>query len=289
MEALVTGLVYGATLALMALGLTLIFGVARTINFAHGEFYTIGGYASVTAASFSHVPPIVSMLCAPLVGAAIGWFLHAALLRVRPTFAGFAYADYFLIVTFAMSILIANGLLLIYGPGYRTPPSLWQGSVHIQDLTIGGDRLVALAGSVLCAAGLAIYMRTTYTGRSWRAMAQNRLGAEVVGIQVGRASRAVFAVACGIAGLAGALLAPLYSVYPGAGVGPMATSFTIIVLGGMGSIIGALIGGILVGVVEIMGVVYLSSNYAGAYAFGLMILVLLIRPNGFFGTSERTI
>jgi branched-chain amino acid transport system permease protein len=289
MTAVVTGLVIGSALALMALGLTLIFGVTRTINFAHGEFYAIGGYAFVVAAEAPHVPAVVALIAAPIVGFAGGWILHISLLRVRPTFSRFAYADYFLIVTFAVSILISNGLLLGFGAEYRNPPSLLHASVNIVGVTIGGDRLAALIGSAIAVTALALYTRTTYTGRSWRAMSQNRLGAEVVGIPVGRASRSVFATACGFAGLAGGLLAPLYSVYPSSGVGPMATSFTIIVLGGMGSIVGALVGGLVVGVVETVCVVYVSSAYAGGYAFAIMILVLLVRPNGLFGQRERAI
>jgi branched-chain amino acid transport system permease protein len=289
MTAVITGLVIGSALALMALGLTLIFGVTRTINFAHGEFYALGGYAFVVAAEAPHMPVLVALLLAPIVGWIGGWILHFALLRVRPTFSRFAYSDYFLIVTFAVSILMTNGMLLGFGADYRNPPSLWHVSLNIGSVTIGGDRLAALIGSAIAVSALALYTRTTYTGRAWRAMAQNRLGAEIVGVDVGRASRSVFATACAFAGLAGGLLAPLYSVYPSSGVTPMATSFTIIVLGGMGSIVGAMIGGLVVGLVETVCVVYVSSAYAGAYAFAIMILVLLVRPNGLFGRRERAI
>jgi branched-chain amino acid transport system permease protein len=288
-EALLTGTVIGSALALMALGLTLIFGVMRTINFAHGGFYTLGGYAFVVAASVPHLPPFVALLAAPIIGAVGGWFLHWTLLRTRPTFSRFSYADYFLIVTFAVAILIENGSLLAFGADYRSPPSLWHSNVRLFGFTFGADRLVGLVGALVAALAVGLYMRLSLVGRSWRAIAQNRLGAEVVGIDVAKGSRSVFAVACALAGLAGGLLGPLYSVYPSSGITPLASSFTIIVLGGMGSVAGAVIGGLIVGIVDTLGVVYISSAYSGAYAFALMILILLIRPSGLFGQRGRVI
>jgi branched-chain amino acid transport system permease protein len=288
-ETLVLGLTIGSGLALMALGLTLVFGVMRTINFSHGELYTLGGYVFVALAVGLGVPPLLGIFAAPVLGAGLGWAIHAALLRVRPTFSRFGYADYFLIVTFAVSISLQNGFLLLFGADFRSPPSVLETDIEVFGATIGGDRLAGVIGAALAVAAVSLYMRRSYVGRSWRAISQNRLGAEVVGIDVAKGSRSAFAVASGLAALAGALLAPLFSVFPSAGVTPLSTAFTIIVLGGMGSVPGALIGGLLVGVVDTLGVVYVSSAYTGAYGFLLMIAVLLVRPHGLFGKRGRVV
>ncbi len=289
MEAVGVGLAIGSSLSLMALGLVLIFGVMRAINFAHGEFYTLGGYAFVVAGDAFGVSPWLTILAAPFAGGAVGWVLHRVLLTVKPAHLRFTYSDYFILITFAVATIMQSGWLVAFGAGYHKPPSLLDFEFRFLDITLGGDRITVVLGMIAVLVVLTLFMRHTYTGRAWRALASNRLGAEVVGIDVARESRSSFAAAVAIAAFAGALLAPLLSVFPGAGNTALSTGFIIIVLGGMGSIPGAVIGGLLVGVVDTLGVVYISSAYSGVYGFLLMIAILLIRPVGLFGTKVRTI
>lgn len=281
------GLLMGAVYGLMALGLALLFGVMRTINFAHGAMFTLGGYAFVVVSDATGIPAVVAVVAAPVVAFAVGWLVHALLLRPQVG-ANIRYADHVLIVTFAVTIVMVNGATIVFGPQFERPPSLMSETVHLLDLALGADRFVAAATAVLTAAGLWWVLHYTFTGRAWRAMAQNATGAAVVGIDERQAHRSAFATACGLAGLAGGVLAPLTSVFPNSGVTPLLISFVVLVVGGLGSMAGALLGGLLVGVVTSLGVVYVSSGYADVYAYALMLAVLLIRPAGLFTRATRT-
>jgi branched-chain amino acid transport system permease protein len=279
----------GAIYALMALGLTLVFGVMRSINFAHGELCTLGGYAFVVMGSFAPwMPPLVAVLAAPLIGFTLGWLLHRALLTPRATFSRFKYGDFVMVSTFAVSIIIQNALILTFGPAYVRPDSLLPGNFPLPGGSmISGDRLISAAGAVLGIAVVWWFLRSTQTGRAWRAINQNAVGAEVVGIDVRRSSRAAFATGCALAALSGGLFAPLFSVYPTAGIVPITKGFMIIILGGLGSVPGALVGGVLVGIADGFGAVYISTAYSDIYGFLLMLAILLIKPRGLFATAAR--
>jgi len=287
MQAVVVGLLMGAVYGLMALGLALLFGVMRTINFAHGAMFTLGGYAFVVVSEATGVPSALAVLAAPVAAFAVGWLVHASLLSPRPD-SNVRYTDYVLIVTFAVTIVMVNGATIVFGPQFRRPPSISPETVQVLDLALGADRFVAAATAVLAAAALWVVLRYTFTGRAWRAMAQNPIGATVVGIDEKRAHRSAFATACGLAGVAGGVLAPLTSVFPNSGVTPLLISFVVLVIGGLGSMAGALLGGLLVGVVTSLGVVYVSSAYSDIYAYVLMLAVLLIRPAGLLTRATRT-
>jgi branched-chain amino acid transport system permease protein len=183
---------------------------------------------------------------------------------------------------------MVNGATIVFGPQFKRPPSISPQTVRLLDLALGADRFVAAATAVLAAATLWVVLRYTFTGRAWRAMTQNPIGAAVVGIDDKRAHRSAFATASGLAGLAGGVLAPLTSVFPTSGVTPLLISFVVLVIGGLGSMAGALLGGLLVGVVTSLGVVYVSSAYSDIYAYVLMLAVLLIRPAGLLTRATRT-
>lgn len=287
MQALLVGLLIGSVYGLMALGLALLFGVMRTINFAHGAMFTLGGYTFVVLAETTGVSPQIAVLGAPVAAFGIGWLIHAWLLDSRGH-PGIRHADYVLIVTFAVTIVMVNGATILFGPQFRRPPSLAPNTVEVLGLSLTADRFVAAAIALIAAVGLWAVLRYTFTGRAWRAIAQNPTGAAVVGIDQKRAHRSAFATACGLAGLAGGVLAPLTSVFPNSGVTPLLVSFVVLVVGGLGSMVGALIGGLLVGVVTSLGVVYVSSSYSDVYAYILMLGVLLIRPAGLLTRVNRT-
>lgn len=287
-QLLILGSLIGIVYALMALGLTLIFGVMRMVNFAHGEFYMLGSFAyALTAENLVGLPPYVALLTAPTAAFALGWLTHRTLLRAPPPFSRFRYADYMLIVTFALSIVLQNLAIVLSGGGYLKPPSLASGNLVIGSLNVSGDRLVAAGVALLLMAALWLFMRRSFVGRSWRAVTQSPLGAQVVGIDADGTSRLAFATAAALAGAAGGLLAPLYLVYPTNGVPALTQGFVVVILGGLGSIPGSLIGGLLVGVTNALGTGYLSSAYSGVYGFILMTIVLLWRPRGLFGERTR--
>jgi len=283
----VVGLLMGAVYGLMALGLALLFGVMRTINFAHGAMFTLGGYAFVVVSEATGIPSGVAVLAAPVAAFAVGWLVHTSLLSPHQD-SNVRYTDYVLIVTFAVTIVMVNGATILFGPQFRRPPSISTGTVQLLDLALGADRFVAAATAVLAAGALWVVLRYTFTGRAWRAMAQNPTGAAVVGIDEKKAHRSAFATACGLAGVAGGVLAPLTSVFPNNGVTPLLISFVVLVIGGLGSMAGALLGGLLVGVVTSLGVVYVSSAYSDIYAYVLMLAVLLVRPAGLLTRASRT-
>ena len=287
MQAVVVGLLMGAVYGLMALCLALLFGVMRTINFAHGAMFTLGGYAFVVVSEATGIPSGFAVLAAPVAAFAVGWLVHASLLSPHHG-SDVRYTDYVLIVTFAVTIVMVNGATIVFGPQFRRPPSISPETIRLLDLALGADRFVAAATALLAAAALWVVLRHTFTGRAWRAMAQNPTGAAVVGIDEKRAHRSAFATASGLAGVAGGVLAPLTSVFPNSGVTPLLISFVVLVIGGLGSMAGALLGGLLVGVVTSLGVVYVSSAYSDIYAYVLMLAVLLIRPAGLLTRATRT-
>lgn len=286
LESIVVGVLIGAIYSLMGLGLALIYGVMRTVNFAHGAIFTLGGYAFYLFAEWSHWPGDVAFLAAPAAGLALGWLLHGSLLRVGGP-SRFAYTDYVLIATFAVATVIENVATVVAGSSYYAPPHLWSATVHVAGLALSGDRLVGAGAAVVAAVLLHLLLTRTFIGRSWRAVTQSRLGATVVGVDYERATRSAFAASCALSALAGGVLAPLVSVFPTNGNSPLLYGFVVLVVGGLGSLGGAMIGGFIVGIVSTLGIVYVSSAYSELYAFALMLVVLLFLPRGLFGTRLR--
>ena len=282
-QTLVLGGVIGAIYGLLAVGLSLIFGVMRVVNFAHGTISMLGGYAAFYASSWAGMPAVVALLTALAAGAVCGYLIA---LLLGPVHRGKVNrpGEHTLIVTFALSVLLTAGALALFGPEFRTFPGFWQrnfdlgGWVHID-----GNRVIAIGVALLLTGVLFWMVYRTDVGRGWRALTQNPVGARVVGVDVVRLSNLAWATAGALAGTAGALLAPLYTVYPTSGDMALVKGFVVVVLGGLGSIMGAFVAGMLLGVVEVIGSVYGDSAYQNAYGFALMIIVLLVLPRGLVG------
>jgi len=287
-----TGLIMGIIYALMALGLTLIFSILRVINFAHGEFYMMGGYAAYFLLSlFSNLHPLLAVPVAGLVAAALGLVFEILFLRPihqdrieRPD-------EYAILVTFGLSFFFMNLALAVFGPYPHRPPSFFEGTVDLGFVNVSADRLTAGAFSLFLLVGLLLIINKTWVGKALRAVSQDKNAAAVIGIDPLRMNSIAFALGAGLAAVAGALLAPSFSVTPDVGAVPSIRSYVIIVLGGMGSIPGSILGGILIGLVESLGAGYFPDPSRGLTyktAFGLIIfaLVLLFKPTGFFGREE---
>ena len=293
---IVNGLIFGLIYALIALGLTVVFSIMRVVNFSHGEFYMLGGYTlyaltAGVAALFSLplvVPTIVALPLAMAVVAMFGVAVERGLLRPVYTVRMDRPEEYAIILTFGLSLFLQYGALTTVGPYEMTPGSFWEGSKHILgDLYLAGDRLFAAGTSALLIGATLLFIYGTWTGRALMATAQNRVGATVVGVNPVRMNVIAMALAGLLAGAAGSLLAPVFLVYPDVGQIPVIKAFVIIVLGGMGSIPGAVVAALILGVVESLASVYISVAYRDVFAFLVLIGVLLFRPHGLFGQKER--
>jgi branched-chain amino acid transport system permease protein len=289
----VNGLITGLFYALMAVGLSLIFGILRVVNFAHGEFYMVGAYAYTLIALRLGVPTWIALPSAFLVGALVGWLTERTLMR--PLYAGYTSwglmrDEYAVIVTFGLSLFLVNLVDKVVGPyAFRGPTLIDVSRIAIGPILISGHKLLAAGIAVLVILGTAALMRWSFWGRQIRAVAQNRLGASLAGIDTAKASGLVFALSGGLAAVAGALLSPVINASPDVGAFPAIKSYVIVVLGGMGSVPGSIIASLALGVIESFGAVYGSYDYRDTFGLILLILFLLFRPQGLFGERAREV
>ena len=289
----VNGLLFGLFYALMAVGLAMIFGVLKIINFAHGEFYMVGAYAYVLIALKLGVSPWLALVLAAAGGAALGWLVERLLMR--PLYTGYASwsimkDEYAVVVTFGLSLLLINLVDKVVGPyPYRGPTLIELSRFAFGPVMLNGQKLIAAALALLLLVGLALFIKRSLWGRQIQAVAQNRLGASLAGIDATRTTSLVFMISGLLAALSGALLAPLINPSPDVGIFPAIKSYVIVVLGGMGSIWGAMIAALLLGVLESFFAVYVSYAYRDALGLLLLVLVLLFRPQGLTGEKGRDI
>jgi branched-chain amino acid transport system permease protein len=285
---LINGLLFGLLYALIALGLTIVFSIMRVVNFAHGELYMLGGYMLYLLTVQLGLPPLLSLpVCMVAVGL-VACLIERVLLRPVYTTRMERPEEYAIILTFGLSLLLQNAALWGIGPYELTPASFWEGSQHIiGDLYLAGDRLYAAGMAAILLVATLLLLYRSWWGHALMATAQNRVGASIVGINAIRMHLLAMGLSGLLAAAAGALIAPIFLVYPDVGAVPAIKSFVVIVLGGMGSIPGSILGALLLGVGERLGSVYLAVSYRDVYAFLVLILVLLIRPYGLFGQKER--
>lgn len=289
---LITGLVMGIIYALMALGLTMIFSILNVINFAHGEFYMLGGYFSyLILETFVGLNPFIAVAVSGLLVALIG--IAFELLFLRPMHQGQIErpGEYAILITFGLSFFLQNLALAVFGPYPHRPPSFFEGTIDLVVTRVSADRLTASLASLLLLALLLLIINKTWIGKAMQAVSQDKDAAAVVGINPLRMNTIAFALGVGLAALSGALIAPTFSIAPDVGAVPSIRSYVIIVLGGMGSIPGSILGGLLIGLVESFGAGYFPDasrglNYKTAFGLIIFALVLLFRPRGFFGRKE---
>jgi len=288
----ISGLTIGIIYSLMALGLTLIYSILRVINFAHGEFYMLGGYASYyILTAFVGIPPLLGVPLAGLVVMSIGMLLERALLRPMHLGKIERPGEYAILITLGLSFVIQNLALAIFGPYPVRPPSFLEGTFDLGILKISADRTVAAFFSLLLLAALYYLITYTWLGKALRAVSQDKDAASVVGINQLSMNSIAFGMGAGLAAVSGALLAPIFSVIPTSGALPGIRSYVIVVLGGLGSIPGSVLGGLILGLVENLVTGYLPDiNRAVTYknVFGLIIfaIILLVRPRGLLGREE---
>lgn len=272
----------------MAVGITFIYSVVRMINWAMGEFYMIGGYVQYLLIE-SWLGPARWYLAVPLAAlgvAVLGMAVQRVLLR--PMFSGTLERldEYATIVTIALTVLFRNLAIVVFGPYQFSPPD-YAPPLQLGPLPLNGSRFVAFLGAVILLGLFAFVVRRTWFGLALRGVAQNRLGAIAAGIDLGRIDMLAFGIGVGLAGAAGALLAPVFLVFPESGALSTVKGFEIIVIGGLGSLPGSVVGGLLLGLVESLGSVLLSPSFRDVYGFGALLLILALRPTGLWGERLR--
>lgn len=282
------GIVIGSTYVLVAVGLTLIFGILGVVNFAHGEFYMIGGYAgivAVTVLNLAALPAIAVVLAvAAIVGIAAEAILHKPMRNNDATSS--------IISSFGLAVALQNAALIVMGPqpqrrnlDVSKVPLLSSLPTDFGPVFIPEQRLLIPLTMVILIATLYFVLRYTWTGRSLRAMAQQSTVARLCGVRVERVAVVTFMTGAALAGIAGMMMSSIFFVFPIVGNMIALKAFTVVILGGMGSVAGAAAAGLLLGITESMTSAYLSNALRDIVGFVIVILVLLFRPQGLFGST----
>jgi branched-chain amino acid transport system permease protein len=273
---LLTGLVYG----LMALGLSVIFGVIRVVNFAHGEMMTIAMYLAIVLFAAFKLDPLIMLV--PIAGVlfVLGYALQAGI--INPFISRPEHSQFMLLV--AIALIIVNALLLVFGPDARNVQTSYAfDSFQIGPLIVDATKVYAGGATFLVAAVLFAFFRFTLIGKAIRACADNYTGALVVGLDVKRLYSLTFGLGAACVGAAGCMLILLFDVTPAAGPAYTLLAFIIVITGGLGSMPGALLGGVLIGLTEAMAGLFFTPSAKSMFSFGLLVLVLLFRPQGLLG------
>lgn len=280
LQALVNGFVMGGIYALVAIGLTLVFGVMRIINIAHGEFIMVGMYLTYALHAATGIDPYLSLFVTIpamfLFGAGFYRFVIRPVVDKPPMNQ--------VMVTLAVSLILVNVAVLAFSADYRgLNVEYFNTTFRVARVMIGLPQLIALLGSLAITAGFYWLLVHAKTGRLIRAVAQNRRAAVLMGIDVDRVNRVAMGIVACAAGVAGALVLPIYYVFPEVGTLFLLLSFVIIVLAGMGNFLGALAGGLLVGLIESLGSLFLPGSLSMVALYAVLIVFLILRPEGLFG------
>jgi branched-chain amino acid transport system permease protein len=281
---LVNGLVLGGTYALLGIGLTLIFGLMNLVNFAHGELYTLGAYATFAALALGGLNFFAAVAAAIVLGGLAGALCERLLLR--PLLG--ESIDTTMLVMIGLWIAMQNAELLVWGGVARSIPHPFPTApIVLGPVGIAPLRLFVVGAALALIVAAWLLIQRTRLGMAMRATFQDRETAALMGVRIGRIHTATFAFGSALAAAAGALLGPIFLAYPSMGDLASLKAFSVVILGGLGNLPGATIGGLLLGIAEELGAGYVSSGYRDAVGFVIIILVLLFRPSGLFARSER--
>lgn len=282
-QSIATGLLLGGVYAAVSVGLTLIFGVLGIVNFAQGSMLTMAMYLVYVMTDSGGIPVYLATLLAIPLMFVFGIVVQAALLN-RLTVAHNEEGP--LLVTLGLSLLIINVLLMIFGGRPKRVPSSIDGSFHVLGAIVSWERLIAFVGALLVAAVLTLLLRGTSFGLSIRAVSANSQGASLVGIDVRRIYALTFGIGSACVAVAGGLMVPFLSLTPTVGEQFTILAFVIVVLGGLGNVTGAVVGGLIIGLVQTVGALYLPGTGSLILVFAVFVLVLFFRPQGLFGAKQ---
>ena len=282
-QSLISGILIGGVYALIGIGLTIIFGVMRVINFAHGDLLMLGMYATYYIFTLLNIDPFVSIVLTIPLMFLYGGFLQKYLInRIIGTLP-----QNQILLTIGLGLIMSNSIMLAFTSDYKILTTTYSsGSINILGISVSQPLAISFAITVVITAALYWFLLKTDTGQAIRATAQDREAAQLMGINVKRMSIIAFGLGSALAGTAGALIAPTYYIFPQVGSIFTLKAFVITVLGGMGSIVGATIGGVLIGIAESIGGVYIGAGWKEVIVFVLFLLVLIFKPSGLMGKSN---
>lgn len=283
---LISGISLGSVYAIIALGYTMVYGIAKMLNFAHGDVIMIGAFTVYTAASTMGMNPIAAVLLSIVVCTLLGMLIERVAYKpLRNAASPLAV----LITAIGVSYLLQNIALLVFGANTKSFASVvtWKGiSLADGQLNISGVTIVTIMACIVIMICLTLFIKKTKAGQAMRAVSEDKGAAQLMGINVNATIALTFAIGSGLAAIAGVLLCSAYpSLTPYTGAMPGIKAFVAAVFGGIGSIPGAMIGGILLGVIEILGKAYISQQLADAIVFAVLIIVLLFKPTGILGKN----
>ena len=282
---LINGISLGSVYAIIALGYTMVYGIAKMLNFAHGDVIMVGAYIAFCAMAYLSLPPVLAVLMAMVVCTALGIVIEGLAYKPLRQAASLAV----LITAIGVSYFLQNAALLIWGANPKIFDSVFSvGTIRLfaGELTITSETILTIAANIVIMIALTLFTGRTKLGKAMRAVSEDKGAAELMGINVNRTISLTFAIGSALAAIAGVLLCSSYpTLMPTTGSMPGIKAFTAAVFGGIGSIPGAMIGGILLGVIEILGKAYISTELGDALVFAVLIIVLLFKPAGLLGKS----
>ena len=281
-QLVVSGILIGGVYGLMSIGLTLIFGVLRVVNFAQGEFIMLAMFGSFWMHHLWGIDPYLSALVLAPAIFVLGLLTERVVIQriLRAPHAMQIFA------TFGLSVVLQNLALTLFGPDYRSVSTPYTSlSYTVGGVSISATALFAFIAALAMAALLIGFLNYTRDGRALRAMVQNRYAASLMGVNTSRLNRIAFGVGVACAAVAGCLLTPMYYTFPTVGVDLIIIAFVVVVLGGMGSVAGALVGGFIIGITQTLTGFFVSVELTDVIALLLFILILLVRPQGLFGRA----
>ena len=282
-QQLFNGVMLGSTYAIVALGLTLVYGILQIPNFAHGHMYMLGAYVCfflITVFGLGYWPALVATAILLAVAGIVLERLAYSPLRKQPHISSFISA-------LGALIVLENGVIALWGPQGQRIPNPYPGIIEVFGITMSQQRLLVIAAAVVMIVLLQLFIKKTTLGSTIEAVAQNQEGAKLVGINVKLVSSLTFAISTGLAAIAACLVAPIFMISPSMGAMLGMKAFVIVILGGLGSVPGAIVGGLILGLIEALGGGYLSAAYKDVFAFGALVLILAIKPTGLFGKEEQ--
>jgi branched-chain amino acid transport system permease protein len=283
LQAVVSGFLLGGVYGLVASGLTLIFGVLRIVNFAHGAMMMLAMYSSYWLFAWGGIDPYLSIAVTAPLFFVLGLVVQKVV--IEPNRRAAEHNQ--LLLTLGLALFLENLALVLWQGDFRTVKSAVSGaSFVVGDALVEVPRLIACGGAVLVAFVLFVFLRTTDVGKAIRALAEEPEGAQLMGINVGRIRAIAFGIGTACVAVAGSLVTPFFYVAPDVGESFNLMAFVVVVLGGMGNFIGALLGGFIVGLAESLGAAFLPGSLKQLVVFIIFAVVLLLRPEGLFGTRR---
>lgn len=283
-QAFLDGTLMGGVYALAALGLSLIFGVMKITNFAHGAMMTVGMYAVYVVSTSLGISPYLALVFAAITLFVLGYIIQHFLIDKISD----APTHNQLLLTLGVAYVLENGLLAIFSPNYKTlDVDDFDGVIQLGAISISPEKLVAFAVVLVVTAAIYLILYKTRIGKAIRSCSQNKEGAKLMGVVIKKTNAIAFGIGALCTGIAGALLTPILSIYPTLGETFQLKCFVIAILGGMGNLWGALISGLIVGIVESLTGYIAGGSWSDLTVYAAFILILLVKPSGLFGRSNR--